>query len=611
MLRGRRDRYHRLGFIIPFTVAAIATPIQMARRRHARPLGLQQRAGQVRGDRARAEDRRATCPRRCSATSTRTGQVSGGIPIPGLASWLSDPSDGKSTVVAGPRRVPGRRAADDPRGRTSCTSRGTSWSGSARCCSCCRSGTALSLAVPARHAEDASGSCASPPCAGVLAVVTHGSGLGRHRGRPPTVDRPQLHEGRGGRDDEHGVWITFLVDRRHLRRGRRHADPGAARHEPALARRQGERRRDRRAVRPARRSPAPSRPTRRCRSDEHDAVAVVLFFGVTAYAVFGGADFGAGFWDLVAGGAERGERPARGHRPLDRPGVGGEPRLADLLPRRAVDRRSPRRSRRSRSRCSCRSRSPRSASCCAGRASRSARRCSAPASQRNFGAAFASSSVLVPYCMGAVAGAIASGRVPAGGKAGDPWSSWVNPTSILGGVLAVAVCAYLARSTSCGTPRRLERPEMVEYFRRRAIGAAVVAGRRRVRRDLRAPRRRRATSSTASRRARLPLVIVSAVCGVGSLVLLVREPHQGARLLGHRRGRDRRGRLGRRAVAVHAPDVAEGVAAAAPDGDARGGARRVRASPRSSSCRRSACSTCSTRRACCPRRAQTSSTSAS
>ena len=35
----------------------------------------------------------------------------------------------------------------------------------------------------------------------------------------------------------------------------------------------------------------------------------MLFFGVTAYAVFGGADFGAGFWDLIAGGAERGERP--------------------------------------------------------------------------------------------------------------------------------------------------------------------------------------------------------------------------------------------------------------------------------------------------------------
>ncbi|MET0275612.1 MAG: cytochrome d ubiquinol oxidase subunit II, partial [Acidimicrobiia bacterium] len=40
-----------------------------------------------------------------------------------------------------------------------------------------------------------------------------------------------------------------------------------------------------------------------------DAVAVVLMFGITAYALFGGADFGAGFWDLIAGGAHRGARP--------------------------------------------------------------------------------------------------------------------------------------------------------------------------------------------------------------------------------------------------------------------------------------------------------------
>src|SRR3954466_13293549 len=38
-------------------------------------------------------------------------------------------------------------------------------------------------------------------------------------------------------------------------------------------------------------------------------IAVVLFVAVTAYALFGGADFGAGFWDLVAGGADRGARP--------------------------------------------------------------------------------------------------------------------------------------------------------------------------------------------------------------------------------------------------------------------------------------------------------------
>src|ERR671921_2329233 len=34
-----------------------------------------------------------------------------------------------------------------------------------------------------------------------------------------------------------------------------------------------------------------------------------VILGVVAYAVFGGADFGAGFWDLMAGGAERGARP--------------------------------------------------------------------------------------------------------------------------------------------------------------------------------------------------------------------------------------------------------------------------------------------------------------
>jgi cytochrome d ubiquinol oxidase subunit II len=39
-----------------------------------------------------------------------------------------------------------------------------------------------------------------------------------------------------------------------------------------------------------------------------DAAAAVLWFGVTLYAVFGGADFGAGFWTLVAGGSERGKR---------------------------------------------------------------------------------------------------------------------------------------------------------------------------------------------------------------------------------------------------------------------------------------------------------------
>src|SRR5215218_5434217 len=34
----------------------------------------------------------------------------------------------------------------------------------------------------------------------------------------------------------------------------------------------------------------------------------LVVVGITAYAVLGGADFGGGFWDLTAGGAERGGR---------------------------------------------------------------------------------------------------------------------------------------------------------------------------------------------------------------------------------------------------------------------------------------------------------------
>src|SRR4051794_22878142 len=40
-----------------------------------------------------------------------------------------------------------------------------------------------------------------------------------------------------------------------------------------------------------------------------DAVAIVLLVGATMYALFGGADFGAGLWSLLAGGEARGRRP--------------------------------------------------------------------------------------------------------------------------------------------------------------------------------------------------------------------------------------------------------------------------------------------------------------
>src|SRR4029078_3178992 len=53
----------------------------------------------------------------------------------------------------------------------------------------------------------------------------------------------------------------------------------------------------------------PPRPRRSVRMSQADAVAVVLMVGVTFYAVFGRADFGAGVCGLLAGGGERGRRP--------------------------------------------------------------------------------------------------------------------------------------------------------------------------------------------------------------------------------------------------------------------------------------------------------------
>ena len=137
--------------------------------------------------------------------------------------------------------------------------------------------------------------------------------------------------------------------------------------------------------------------------------------------------------------------------------------------------------------------------------------------------------MLVPYCFGAIAGAIASGRVPAGGVAGDPWDSWVNPTSILGGVLAVCACAYLAAVYLVWDARRLADAAMVEYFRIRALVAAVVAGVVAfVGIFVLASDAEYLFDGLTSRA--LPLVIVSAVCGAGSLVLLLRANHRGARL---------------------------------------------------------------------------------
>jgi cytochrome d ubiquinol oxidase subunit II len=89
---------------------------------------------------------------------------------------------------------------------------------------------------------------------------------------------------------------------------------------------------------------------------------------------------------------------------------------------------------------------------------------------------FSISSVLTPFALGAAAGGIASGRVPVGNAAGSRFSSWLNPTSLLVGVLAVTTASYLAAVFLCADATKLRDQALEEQFRRRALGAGVVTG---------------------------------------------------------------------------------------------------------------------------------------
>ncbi|HEV7174267.1 MAG TPA: cytochrome d ubiquinol oxidase subunit II [Solirubrobacteraceae bacterium] len=89
---------------------------------------------------------------------------------------------------------------------------------------------------------------------------------------------------------------------------------------------------------------------------------------------------------------------------------------------------------------------------------------------------FSVSSVLTPFALGAAIGAIATGRVPVGNASGHLFSSWLNPTSIFVGAVAVANCAYLAAVYLAADAARLGERPLEQAFRRRALGAGVVAG---------------------------------------------------------------------------------------------------------------------------------------
>jgi cytochrome bd ubiquinol oxidase subunit II len=248
------------------------------------------------------------------------------------------------------------------------------------------------------------------------------------------------------------------------------------------------------------------------------AAAVILWTGATFYAIFGGADFGGGFWDLIAGNAEKGERPRMMiqrsltpvweanhvwlifilvvlwtafsgvfsaifttlYVPLVLAVLGIVLRGSGFAFRKSVE---------------------------------------GLQERRAAGATFALSSVITPFFMGCVVGAIAAGNVPAAG-AGPAFSSWIAPLPLFIGAMFVATSAYLAAVFLVGDSRRAGDHEMEIYFEKRALAAGAVAG-------IFAAVGLIAMHSEAHYvydrlvHQGLPLVIVSAVCGLGMLAVLL------------------------------------------------------------------------------------------
>jgi cytochrome d ubiquinol oxidase subunit II len=204
-------------------------------------------------------------------------------------------------------------------------------------------------------------------------------------------------------------------------------------------------------------------------------VLAIIWLGVTAYAIFAGADFGAGIWDLFAGSPEKGKRPrALLERSIGPVWEANHVWLIFVLvylwtafPEAFVSIMT----------------TLYIPMMFAGlgivfRGSAFAFRKWAPTvtEQAALGTAFAGASVITPFFFGVVAGAVASGRVPLGNAQGDPWASWLTPMSLLAGVLAVVVCAYLAAVLVSRDAERARIPDLVSYFRVRSLAAGIAAG---------------------------------------------------------------------------------------------------------------------------------------
>jgi cytochrome bd ubiquinol oxidase subunit II len=261
-----------------------------------------------------------------------------------------------------------------------------------------------------------------------------------------------------------------------------------------------------------------------------DLPVVFILVGLVAYTVLAGADFGAGFWTLVAGPGRAGRAAAREHArhamgpvweanhvwlifilvvcwtaypaafasitstlaaPLLLAVIGIILRGAAYALRGQLE---------------------------AGRGRRATER------------VFALSSVLTPFALGTVVGAIAGSRVPPGNAQGDPVTSWLNPTSIALGVLAVATSAYLAAVYLAADAHRVGERALELDFRARALRAGVCTGVLALVSLVVVQVDAGSFASRLTAGGGLAMVVVSSVGGLGTLALVWRGRFEPARV---------------------------------------------------------------------------------
>ncbi|MDR0346428.1 MAG: cytochrome d ubiquinol oxidase subunit II [Nocardiopsaceae bacterium] len=209
-------------------------------------------------------------------------------------------------------------------------------------------------------------------------------------------------------------------------------------------------------------------------SPEAIATAAVMFVALAAYALFGGADFGGGIWDLLAGGTRRG---AAARELIDESitpvweanhvwlifvlvllWTGFPPAFAAIMTALFI---------------------PLSLSLLGiflrgvGFAFRhTAERLRM---QQLTGAMFAAASLITPFFLGTVIGAVATGQVPVR-PAGNVLAAWTSLTAVLTGALFVAACAYISAVFLVLEARLRGHQELIRYFLLRATGAGVLTG---------------------------------------------------------------------------------------------------------------------------------------